>query len=277
MKAALITLTASFASLIASAQSTQPTSIQKQAEALTAPATQSGFQNSATMRMLEDLERQEAAAASASSGDRSIGRNDKSTGERPAATQEPARKSEPPKPRNTNFASHAVTTRYLFLKISDSLLRFHVDVNLGDDELEIVTRALGSSCLKSKDEDETCDSSKRNTVLVDGAFFADAKLSQTTRWSRAKTPKGQIWKLVCVSGGDDCFERVAKVRAFKLTTNKSVLDDRILAHGFESQAVRALAKKRRTPASANEPRTLDRVYVTRTTSEKIPLLPKGTL
>lgn len=275
MKAALIALTASFTSLIASAQSTQPMSIQKQAEAITAPATQSGFKNDNVTRMLEDLEREEAAAANPTGAPAKDASAIGST--RAPAAAKPAREIEPPKPRNTHFVSHAVTTRYLFLKIADSLLRFHVDANLGDAELETVVRALGSSCLKSAADDATCDSSERNSVLVDKAFFADAKLSQTTRWSRETTPKGQIWKLVCASGGDDCFEPTTKARAFKLTTNKNVLDDRILAHGFESQAIRALAKKRRAPASANEPRTLDRAYITRTTNEKIRLLPKGTL
>jgi hypothetical protein len=121
---------------------------------------------------------------------------------------------------------------------------------------------------KSAPADATCTPGTRDAVVVDNAFFADAKLPQT---------KSSIWKLVCATGGDDCFDRKTKVRSFQLTTSRSVLSGRILAHGFESQPVRALAKKSRTPASAIPTKTFDRVYTTRTTREKIPQLPKGTL
>jgi hypothetical protein len=259
MKLALVL---SFISVVASAQS-----VQQQAAQLTAPATQSGFKNEGATRMLEELEREEQASAHPADAAPPVA---------PAAPVA-VKNTEPPKPRDTHFVSHAVTTRYLFLKISDSLLRFHVDANLGDDELETVVRALGSSCLKSAVDDAACDSAKQNSILVDKAFLADAKLSQIEHWSHENTPKGQLWKLVCASGGDECFDRLNKVRSFKLTANRKAADGRILAHGFESQAVRAIAKKRRAPASVVQQRTLDRVYVTRTTSEKIKLLPKGTL
>ena len=178
----------------------------------------------------------------------------------------------------SNFTSHALTTRFLFLKISDSLLRFHVDANLGDDELETIIAALGSSCLKSGERDLSCDTKKQDSIVVDKAFLANAKLSQSQSWSREPTPRGLHWKLTCASGGDDCFDRITKPRAFKLTTNRrAAVESRILAHGFESQATRAIAKKTRSPASATSQKALDRVYVTRTTSERIKLLPKGTL
>jgi|GEM_PF-4856507 len=266
--------------LLALAASAQQPSVQEQAAALTAPAKQGAYRNNQELKALEEIEREEDLAAgagpSAQPEQASPQAAVKEIG-KPAPSAKPSleKPAAPVEPRKTHVVSHAVTTRFLFLKISDAVLRFHVDPNLGDKQLETVVEALRQSCIKAPGDDMSCNVSKQSSVVVDRAFFSDVDLSKVDRWSQAKTPTG-LWKLVCASGGEDCFDSSTRLHQFKLTANRSALDQRILAHGFETQMGKAAIKKRRLPASAS-PKTVDRVYVTRTTSQSIPHLPKGTL
>jgi hypothetical protein len=271
-------------------------SVQVKAAAITAPVTssKSPYENTVSAKQLAEFEDQERSyQGTPQAGQVKVGQNFgqkkpqampstvvNKIGVATAPSQSAATsKSSAPTPTSevvtTTIVSRTPTTRFLYFKIADSIVRFHVDPNFGDRELNTIIQALGTACVKTTDPDKLCDPERRNSLTVDKAFYADVQLSQVSDWSKMTTPVGQMWKLSCMSGGEECFALSTKVRTFKLTAKKAPFGLRVIAHGFESEAV----SKKRVPASASgsKMKSIEKVYMTRTTTAVVPHLPKGTL
>ncbi len=140
------------------------------------------------------------------------------------------------------FESRQVPTQFLYFKIRNHLVRFNVDEKIDDKTASKLIAILKTSCISTSFNESGCEVNKRNTVIADKGFFADVENSEKEELPLADDAE-TVWKLICADGSLDCLNSPAKFKSFKLLLTKAGLTNHVLARGFESQRVRASAKR----------------------------------
>lgn len=138
-------------------------------------------------------------------------------------------------------------TRYLYLKLKSSILKFDVSKSLSEPQLDALTKVLSSMCLASQPSDSRC----RKTIQVDRSFAGATQNSS-----------GSItgWSLECVGELQTCTDPMKTAKL--VLTSIPRAGTRTLALGVETQALG------RNPASKNKSKgdevfPIEKVYVTR--------------
>ena len=172
---------------------------------------------------------------------------------------EPAQKTEV-----MQIERREVTSQFLYLKVREHTLRFHVAKAVDAQRLEKIVATLKNACLATSESDLACTKSKQPRVIVDRLFFAELKMSEVSEFSQSSTANGSLWKL---TGG-------TSNQPFRITQDSSVSRSEILARGFESQILGVNPKRKPASQAATK---IEKVYVTQSRFSETAIQKAGTI